>query len=124
MRTVHRTLAQAAVTAAALFAAFAGTAAAQTSAPSATSRTPDGHPDLQGLWYFGSATPLERPRDMADKPFLTPDEARAFERREAERISKIVAVHPPEWLDYGPSVGSDLRSSLIVDPPDGRVPPL
>jgi hypothetical protein len=85
-------------------------------------RTPDGRPDFQGIWYFGSATPLERPREFADKPVLTPDEAEAFERREADRIRRTPTVHAAEWLDYGTRVEPDLRSSLITDPPDGRVP--
>jgi hypothetical protein len=96
-------------------------AAAQTRPPA---RTPDNRPDLQGTWYFGSATPLERPKEFEGKPILTPDEAAAFEQREADRISRTPTVHPPEWLDYGTKVVPDLRSSLIVDPPDGRVPAL
>jgi hypothetical protein len=76
------------------------------------------------VWYFGSATPLERPKEFADKPYLTPDEAAAFERREADRIARTRTVHAPDWLDYGSKVGADLRSSLIIDPPDGRVPAL
>jgi hypothetical protein len=87
-------------------------------------RTPDGRPDLQGIWYFGSATPLERPKEFADKPFLTREEAAAWVKREAERIGRIQAVHAPGWLDYGTTVVPDLRSSLITDPPDGRVPAL
>ena len=96
-------------------------AAAQTGAPA---RTPDNRPDLQGTWYFGSATPLERPQEFEGKPILTPDEAAAFEQREADRIRRTPTVHAPEWLDYGTKVGPDLRSSLIIDPPDGRVPAL
>jgi hypothetical protein len=96
-------------------------AAAQTGAPT---RTSDDRPDLQGTWYFGSATPLERPKEFEGKPILTPDEAAAFEEREADRIRRTPTVHPPEWLDYGTKVGSDRRSSIIIDPPDGRVPAL
>ena len=102
--------------------ALAGAVAAQS--PEAPLRTPDGHPDLQGYWYFGSATPLERPREFEGKAFLTADEAAAFELRTAERRQDVLAVHGPEWLDYGSHVGGDRRTSLIVDPPDGRVPPL
>jgi hypothetical protein len=113
------------VRAAGLAAAAVGMAIVVTAqTPRPTPRTPDGRPDLQGTWYFGSATPLERPREFADKPILTPDEAAAFEQREAERIRQTTTVHPPEWLDYGTRVGPDLRSSLITDPSDGRVPAL
>jgi hypothetical protein len=87
-------------------------------------RTPDGHPDLQGLWDYRTATPLERPRDLSDKEVFTDQEALAFEKRTAERRDNIVAVHPPAWLDYGSKVLSDHRTSLIVDPTNGRVPAL
>jgi hypothetical protein len=97
-------------------------AAAQT--PGSAARTLDGRPDLQGIWYFGTATPLERPKEFAGKPVLTPDEAAAFELREAERVRQTTTVHAPDWLDYGTKVVPDLRSSLIFDPPDGRVPAL
>ena len=109
-------------------AVFVGAAAVALAAGAAAqdspSRAPDGHPDVQGVWYFGSATPLERPRQFSDKPVLTAEEAAAFERQEAERIGRTATVHPPDWLDYGTDVVPDRRSSLIVDPPDGRVPPL
>ena len=102
--------------------ALAGVVSAQRS--SAPPRTPDGHPDLQGYWNFGSATPLERPKEFEGKTFLTADEAAAFERRTAERRLDVIAVHGPEWLDYGSHLGADRRTSLIIDPPDGRVPAL
>lgn len=84
----------------------------------------DGHPNLEGVWYFGSATPLERPRDLAGKSVLTPEEARAFEEQTAARISSGLTVHPPDWLDYGTKVVADRRTSLIVEPADGRIPAL
>jgi len=90
----------------------------------AVPRTPDGHPDLQGLWDYRTATPLERPRDVADKEFFTDQEAAAFEKRTAERRDNVVAVHPPASLDYGSKVLSDRRTSLVVDPPNGRIPAL
>jgi hypothetical protein len=88
-------------------------------------RTPDGHPDLQGIWDFRTATPMERPRELAGKAvFASDEEAAEFERRTTERINGTLAVHPPEWLDYGAKVLASRRTSLIVDPPDGRVPAL
>ena len=88
-------------------------------------RTPDGQPDFQGIWDFRTATPMERPRELAGKAFFASDEEAAeFERRTAERINATLVVHPPAWLDYGTRVVASRRTSLIVDPPDGRVPAL
>ena len=87
-------------------------------------RTPDGRPDMQGVWDFRTATPLERPKEYADRQFFTPEEAAQFEQASADRIVSTQTVHPAEWLDYGMRVLPDLRTSLIVDPPDGRVPEL
>jgi hypothetical protein len=98
--------------------------ALEAQAPRTPLRTPDGHPDLQGYWYFGSATPLERPQEFEGKAFLSAEEAAAFERRTDEHRGDVLAVHAPQWLDYGKHVGSDRRTSIIVDPADGRVPQL
>jgi hypothetical protein len=95
-------------------------------------RTPDGKPDLQGIWDFRTITPLERPRRFADREFLTDAEVAEYERLAAEREDRRPpddtrtepSVHPPWWLDYGTKVIGTRRTSLIVDPPDGRVPPL
>jgi hypothetical protein len=95
-------------------------------------RTPEGKPDLQGVWDYRTATPLERPSELAGREFLTDQEIAAFERRAAEREDgrppedgrSEPSVHPPWWLDYGKQVVGTKRSSLIIDPPDGRVPPL
>jgi hypothetical protein len=87
-------------------------------------RTPDGRPDLQGIWDFRTATPLERPSAFAGKEFFSSEEAAEFERQSAERIEETLAVHPAFWLDYGANVLSSRRTSLVVDPPDGRVPAL
>src|SRR5262245_2119289 len=78
-------------------------------------RTPDGHPDFQGLWDYRTVTPLERPRDLAEKEFFTDEEALAFEKRNAQRLDNVVAVHPPGWLDYGSKTLADRRSGR-----DGR----
>jgi hypothetical protein len=87
-------------------------------------RTPDGRPDLQGIWDFRTATPLERPSAFAGKEFFSSEEAAEFERQSAERIVETLAVHPAFWLDYGTNVLASRRTALIMDPPDGRVPPL
>jgi hypothetical protein len=100
----------------------AGMLAQQPSA--AVPRTADSRPNLEGVWDFRTATPLERRKEHAAKALFTPAEAADFERREAERIGGTVAVHAPGWLDYGAKVLPDLRTSLVVDPLDGRIPPL
>ena len=92
-------------------------------------RTPDGQPDLQGVWDFRTATPLERPREFAEQEFLNDQNVAAVERRAAQRLQVFspddpLMNTPPLWLDYGARVVSTRRSSLIVDPPDGRVPPM
>jgi hypothetical protein len=105
-------------------AAQTNSTAPRSAARPALPRTPEGTPDLQGVWDFRTATPLERPRDLGDKRFFSAAEAAEFERRAAERIGNTVAVHPPDWLDYGMKVLTDMRTSLIDDPPDGRIPAL
>jgi hypothetical protein len=95
-------------------------------------RTPDGHPDLSGVWDYRTLTPLERPKQFAGKEFLTDAEAAAYEQLAAQRDDgrppddprTAPSVHPVWWLDYGRNVVGTRRSSLIVDPPDGRIPPL
>jgi hypothetical protein len=105
-------------------------AAAAGNAGWAVPRTPDGQPDLQGVWDYRTATPLERPAQFAGKEFLTDQEIADYERRAAARddgrppddARSDPSVHPPWWLDYGRSVVATRRSSLVVDPPDGRIP--
>jgi hypothetical protein len=95
-------------------------------------RTPDGHPDLQGIWDYRSATPLERPARFAGREFMTAAEVAQYERLAAEREDgrppddqrTEQSVHPPWWLDYGKTVVKTARTSLIVDPADGKIPPL
>jgi len=100
----------------------AGAAARAQRPPAGVPRPPDGRPDLQGVWDLRTATPLERRKEFAGKAFFTAEEAAEFERREAQRIAGTVAVHAPGWLDYGPKLLPDLRTSLVVDPPEGRIP--
>ena len=107
------------------------TSAATPGAKAAPFRTPWGDPDLLGVWSYGTSTPLERPSAMADKAFFTPEEAAS---REAEldpnRPNQVRPAGPDDpgtynqlWLEPG-GVALHMRTSLIVDPPDGRLPPL
>ena len=108
---------------------------AQTSAEDAWApRTPDGHPNLQGVWDYRTMTPLERPADLAGKQFFTEEEAAAFQqeglarRDKDQRADEIGAeqdvrnAYNEFWWDYGKTLTADKRTSLIVDPPDGRIP--
>jgi hypothetical protein len=95
-----------------------------------TPRKVDGHPDLQGLWSNETLTPLERPRDLAAKEFFTAEEAAAYEKRIVQnRIDDPNdgdgnVADPKVWWERATKVVPNRRTSLIVDPPDGRVPTL
>ena len=101
-----------------------------------------GDPDLQGIWDFRTITPMERPAELAGKAVLTAEEAADFEARENRRLNRDLvdpevggAIYPPAsqggvvpynefWYDRGNALVEDRRTSLIVDPPDGRIPAL
>ena len=90
-------------------------------------RTPDGTPDLQGLWDFRTATPLERPPEFVGREFLSDQDIAVVEQRAAERLlvdgpTDTLLNTPPFWLDFGTRVVSTRRSSLIVEPRDGPLP--
>jgi hypothetical protein len=116
--------------AAAVAALLVLTAAAQTPAYKVP-RTPDGRPDLQGFWSNSTYTPLERPKNIT-KEFYTPEELAEVEKRAAARESEqttpgtVADVHydfSQFALDRSQStLARTLRTSLIVDPPDGRIP--
>jgi hypothetical protein len=101
-------------------------------------RTADGHPDLQGLWDVSTITPVERPQGLA--AVLTDEQARQQERQESSRVANAARPSSPDrnappvganvgtynnfWIDRGSSVivvNGERRSSLIIDPADGRV---
>jgi len=96
----------------------------------AVPRTEWGQPDLRGIWDFGSATPLQRPDALADKQFLSEEEVAAVEeqvaknRSDESRASSCGGVgnYNSFWYEYGSKVVGSKRSSLVVDPPDGRIP--
>lgn len=101
-------------------------------------RTEYGHPDLQGTYTFRTLTPLNRPTELADKATLTAQEAEewaAFENRRQNRDLIIDSVggagYPPGvisynefWYERGVETIADRRTSLIYDPPNGRLPPI
>jgi hypothetical protein len=96
-------------------------------------RTPDGQPDLQGFWTNSTYTPLERPKDV-NKEYYTPEEAEAAIKLAADRETEQTVPGTTADVHYDFSqFGLDrsqstfarsLRTSLIVDPPDGRIPPM
>ena len=87
-------------------------------------RTAWGDPDFDGVWNFGTMTPLERAAPFADKATLTEEEAAAFERQTIERRANNNATAGPDWWDLENNVLKNRRTSLIVDPQDGRIPPM
>jgi hypothetical protein len=120
-----------------------------TSKPWSAPRTPWGHPDLQGIWDTASGIPLERPKELGNKAVLTAEELAARREVAAKRAQEqaktaaavrestaVAATLTPTELAgiVGPSVDFNpglppnrptyARTSLIVDPPDGRIPPV
>ena len=109
-------------------------------------RTADGHADLQGTWNYSTLTPVERPRELADKAFFTEKEAADFEKRAlqtrnvdinrettvtarglingTEETEDLASAYNEFWWDRGTRVVATRRTSLVIDPPDGRIPPL
>jgi hypothetical protein len=109
-------------------------------------RTPDGHPDLQGIWTYSTLTPIERPREFKDKPFLSEQEAAELEKRtiQGRNVDKLRESTPTArgvvngtvetedlanaynefWWDRGTKFLKTRRTSIVIDPPDGRIPAL
>ena len=112
------------------------------SAPTMPMRTPDGQPDISGIFTFRTLTPLQRPAALADKEILDPEEAAQFEASERVRLNRDlfdpetgapsagyqsraeggVLSYNEFWYERGIELTSDKRTSLVVDPPDGRIP--
>ncbi len=113
--------------------ALAGAALAPAVAAQSELRTPDGYPDLQGLWNFSTATPMQRPDDLAGRETLTAEEAAEWEQALAERrragdstsptasLEARVSYEQAIWFEQGNSLERQ-RTSLIIDPPNGRIP--
>jgi hypothetical protein len=110
-------------------------AAGSRAKPTPIPRLMDGKPDMQGFWTNQTFTPLERPPQFKDKIYFTPEEAEKFaaERLEdvkdvprGEQVKSDADIHYDDgiWLLEGYRKGAMLRTSIITDPSDGRIPPL
>ena len=106
-------------------------------------RTPDGQPDISGIFTFRTLTPMQRPQALDGKDTLSAEEAATFEASERTRLNRDLfdpetgarsAGYQPRaeggvlsynefWYERGVELTSDKRTSLIIDPPDGRLPP-
>jgi hypothetical protein len=109
--------------------------AAKAAAAKAVPRTKDGHPDLDGIWTNVTLTPLERPDEFAGKATATEEEADKYENRNVSRertpaqraAQQGVGGYNALFIDKGTQlarVDGVKRTSLIIDPPDGKIPPL
>ncbi len=117
-------------------------APAKAKAPAMMTKTPDGHPDMQGIWTNVTLTQLERPEDLAGKATLTDAEAKSYEQRDIQtgsidgdvnnRVlrnagSAGTGAYNDLFIDRGSQlarVDGKKRTSLIIDPADGRIPPI
>jgi hypothetical protein len=109
-------------------------------------RTTDGHPDMQGIWNYSTLTPIERPRDLAGKALLSEEEAAAYEKKAlqnrnvdldrettpttrgivngSEETEDLANAYNEFWWDRGTKLVKTRRTSLVIDPPDGKIPAL
>jgi len=122
-----------------LIAGVAGPAAAQQTAPAKPAakwtmpRLADGHPDFQGVWTNKTITPFDRPTELGNKEFFTADEAKEFVKKTLDRnnrdnrtddVSDVISAYNAFWWDSGSALLPTLRTSIVIDPKNGRVPPL
>ncbi len=133
------------VTGCLMLASIAGAAAQRTSPQRASpvpARTPDGAPNLAGIYSFSTITPLQRPQALAGKETLSDAEAAAFQAEENTRLNRDLfdpekgqpsAGYAPRaqggvlsynefWYERGSTLTKDKRTSLIYDPPSGVIP--
>ena len=91
------------------------------------SRTPWGDPDLQGQWTNTTSTPMERPEDLSDQEILTEEDLAVRDSEVAARVSfdnvspGNVGAYNEFWVERGRLIA---QTSLVVDPPTGRIPPI
>ena len=97
-------------------------------AQSRTARRSDGHPDLTGYWTNDSFTPLERSSELGNKEFFTSAEAAAYFKQRLDRLIGQAKddIHYDDalWQAETYAKQPNLRTSIVFDPPDGRLPPL
>jgi hypothetical protein len=129
--------ANAVVLAALCMASAAGQAPSSKPVATPLPRTPDGRPSLEGIWTNNTLTPLERPAELKDTPVLTDQAAAAYEKRvvvqrnrdqrDANAEVDVGRAYNELFYDQGTRlarIGGTIRSSIIVDPADGRIPSL
>jgi len=109
------------------FAAVASGRAQSTDVP----RLPWGHPDLEGTWTNATLTQLQRPAELGTKTHFTPEEAAAFARQRLEQTNADRPARPGDvgayndaFFERGSGGVKSRRTSLVIDPSDGRIPPL
>jgi hypothetical protein len=108
------------------------TASATSPAPAPALRTPWGEPDLQGIWMDESDTPLQRPAKYANQEFFTEAQRAELDKERAALLGRDKRVERGTELDVAGAYNAafmsikrtGVRTSLIVDPPNGRIPPL
>ena len=142
METCRIAVAVVTIAAASLVAPPAVAQSSDDAAPSMPMRTPDGQPDISGIFTFRTLTPLQRPSALAERETLDPEEAAQFEASERVRLNRDlfdpetgapnagyqsraeggVLSYNEFWYERGVELTSDKRTSLVVDPPDGRIP--
>ncbi len=124
-------------------------AAAQSASDPAALRTPDGHPDLSGVWDFRTVTPIERPTEFENQEFLSEEEVAAYaaervlasnadlNREEKKKTTTargqvngtrestdLALAYNDFWWDRGTEAVETRRTSLVIDPANGRIPML
>jgi len=109
-------------------------------------RAADGHPDLQGIWNYSTLTPIERPRELAGKSVLSEEEFAAYQKKALQNrnvdldretaptargvvngsveTQDLANAYNEFWWDRGTQLVKTRRTSLVIDPPDGRIPAL
>jgi hypothetical protein len=102
--------------------------------PKAASTAVDGHPDLSGIWDYRTITPLERPSELAGKEAISDEESADLEKKTVQARNQdrrdgagtdadVARAYNDFWWDFGKTVIKN-RTSLVIDPPDGRIPAL